>query len=66
MFIGVFYQIILFCNVIHNKKTALSYLICKKNIFSLSPKKAQNLYKINQYHVIDSDNILQMKNTNDL
>ena len=56
---------------IQNKKTALSYLICKKPVFSLNPgKMLKNSYKINQsqYRVINtcSDYMLHRKNTNDL
>ena len=68
MFLSVIYQIILFASI-HNKNTALSYLIGKKFGFSLSPEKQQkNSYKINQsqFHVINSNNMPQMRKTNDL
>ena len=65
MFLSVFYQTILFC-IDSKQKTVLFNLICKKNVFLFLWKNSKNSYKINQsqYHVINSDNMLQKRNTN--
>ena len=70
MFLNVLSDNLISNRIIHNKKMALSYLTCKKNIFSLSPNnsKKKKICKINQcqYDVINCDNMLQMRNTDDL